>query len=488
MPPRQQAPPAQPSQQRPPIGPVVAGVASAAAARKVAAVPPQTAKAALEAFLKTLEAAFALRLPTLPAAIIAVIRKRYETITVAQAKGIAAVELAREREFQRRALERVRRDLPEILRIEDPVERQRQINALLEREAHYGRLREQALHGRVLARAEQEIIRTVSPEGAFWRLSPLTDGRHTPDCIAMANKPWPWSVLKLVHPPLHLNCPCTLHPIGEAVSRGWMTANAPIGTVADARAILGDYPQHGIARDHLEEGRFAELLHPRDRSGRWRDLPGRKNWGALADAIGVPESRPRGVSGQMARAIGEQLDNFAYNGIRAVYRPDLGGSERVSVKFFADADNAGFAQLDVLGDRLELARVFLHDDHQGQGFGSAFTMEAFDAARQQGLTAASLDTVAIGGYAWARAGFVWDEHSSAAALSRQAEADGKFAWIEHVWGEDVAAGLTRFMDTEPSEFEIAMWGREHAIDDPGGKIWPGKAVLLDAQWSGRLEL
>jgi hypothetical protein len=52
----------------------------------------------------------------------------------------------------------------------------------------------------------------------------------------------------------------------------------------------------------------------------------------------------------------------------------------------------------------------------------------------------------------------------------------------------VAAGLVRFMDTEPSEFEIAMWGREHAVDDPSGKLWPGKALLLDAQWSGRLEL
>lgn len=984
MPPREQAPSAQP-QQRPPIGTVVAGVA----AYRAGQVPPAAAKAAVAAVVKAIEAAFALRLPLLPAAIIGAIREVYAEIPEEDARRIARIEIAREREFQRRTIQRVREDLFEALKIGDPKLRGERIQAILDREARYGRMREEALHARAVARAEQEILKTTSPQGAFWRLSDLTAGNHTADCIAMANKFWPWRVLDVLHPPLHLNCPCTLHTKAEAIARGWMTERGVVDEstgMARARRIMRAYPEHSIARRELFEGRFDEVkhprsrvgrfidrlglpaykvggavrdsllgrvpkdedyvmiakpdeiadrvraaggrpdelivrdrvvgirayhadlpaegveiapprierstgpsrhdfeivphpgldtggvstaqmliddavrrdftlnalyedptsgraidptgtgrddltagllrttspesfrddplrmlrairfvaqfgfnlapeteaqasehagtitnltrkgvsdtavkelnktlmgdhvgkalrtardtgvlqsflpelapivgwdqrsryhdltldehtfsvvenaaaahaplevrlaalfhdagkpqvawegkdgflhfygapendnvaheragaeialaaltrlnypqavrdkvvrlvqehmvplaaakkanaarrfraqvgpdlvepllmlrradvtakgedaaddsesmldafaervrsevgsptsvrdlevggddlkaigypegpeigqalekllhevisnpklndrewllrraaalrlaeadfdaaLHPRDRRGRFRDVPfvtarerldwataGPRSFGAIADAVEIPESRPLGVTGRIAKAIGERLDGFEYGGIRATYVGAFGGIERVGMRFFTSGEEeVGYSQMSVAGDHIHLDRLYLEEDHRGRGFGSAFTMELLDTLRERGIERLTLETADIGGYAWARAGFLFDGYSSGKSVLHNAMQMGRVDRIEEAWGGEIAGDLKRFIeDEERSEYEIAMWGREYAQEDSYfGRVWPGKMLMLHAQWEGALDV
>jgi predicted ABC-type ATPase len=132
-------------------------------------------------------------------------------------------EQAREREFLRRQRVRMTRDLPEALREADPGRRQERIDKLLARERHYMRLREEALTARAHSAVESLDIEEASPEGAFWMLSD-TAKHHTPGCIAMAGKFWPWRVLReVIHPPVHPGCPCYLLTLDEAVARGLMT-------------------------------------------------------------------------------------------------------------------------------------------------------------------------------------------------------------------------------------------------------------------------
>lgn len=168
----------------------------------------------------------------------------------AELRELARREARYEQEFQRKAIERLRRDLPRALAVADPEGRRAAVEAVLAREKRYVQQREEAMITRSLAAADLRYLRQLSPEGAYWRLSPFVV-EHTLDCLAMGEKFWPWSVLDKTHPPMHHGCPCSLTGLGEAVGLGLMTPDqVPDPKDAELRArILLDQ-----AKAAMEEG------------------------------------------------------------------------------------------------------------------------------------------------------------------------------------------------------------------------------------------
>lgn len=130
-------------------------------------------------------------------------------------------ELKRERAFQRKMEQRIRRDLPAALQEDDPDKRRERVQKLMLREQRYVGMRVQAMHDRALARGEHLAVKEASPAGAYWWLNP--DVRHhTPGCLMLGHKFWPWPLLEEMSPPVHAGCRCELLTLGEAVDRGYM--------------------------------------------------------------------------------------------------------------------------------------------------------------------------------------------------------------------------------------------------------------------------
>ncbi|HXJ65201.1 MAG TPA: 2'-5' RNA ligase family protein, partial [Actinomycetota bacterium] len=68
----------------------------------------------------------------------------------------------------------------------------------------------------------------------YWALSPNVMN-HTPDCVALAGKFWPWPVIEAVGPPpRHHGCACSLYTLDEAVERDWMDTDQANVDVHDA--------------------------------------------------------------------------------------------------------------------------------------------------------------------------------------------------------------------------------------------------------------
>ena len=155
----------------------------------------------------------------------------YPERTPAEIDDLARKELGFEKEFQRKMLERLERDLPKALAIPDADERRAAVEAILRREARYLAMREEAMTDRAVARTERLAARDASPAGAYWHLSPFVK-EHTPDCVALAGKFWPWEFLDEVAPPLHHGCRCQLLTLKDAVERGYMTLDQ-IGDAAE---------------------------------------------------------------------------------------------------------------------------------------------------------------------------------------------------------------------------------------------------------------
>lgn len=132
-----------------------------------------------------------------------------------------------EREFVRKKLERLRRDLPVALALANPQQRAEAVRRILARERRYDNMRQEATVNRAHARLELEHLRELSPQGAYWHMSPYVR-EHTLDCIAMGDKFWPWDVLDSIHPPLHHGCACTLFGFTEALERGFIRGEQDI--------------------------------------------------------------------------------------------------------------------------------------------------------------------------------------------------------------------------------------------------------------------
>lgn len=175
------------------------------------------------------------------------------------------VALAREREleaiYQRRARERIRAALNLATTGRDASARTAATESAFRREKNYARQRALASGARVFASISQQALEEQSPLGAFWRLGIAKD--HTPDCVAMAGKFWPWEVLRRIHPLLHVGCQCALYSYGEAIAAGWMTP-AAVMDLETARRLASPVIDW-VERQHAQENEaLAELLLRRE--------------------------------------------------------------------------------------------------------------------------------------------------------------------------------------------------------------------------------
>ena len=205
-----------------------------------------------------------------------------------------------------------------------------------ERERQIMEARQHAMLERGQAAIERTYLRVLSPQGAFWSMSPHVK-EHTLDCLVMGGKFWPWKVLDEIHPPLHHGCPCVLYGLDEALQRGLMTpadvpkdddlalrrarrdiarALKPRGRAQRAVRAMGsgqrrreppppdpavDLVLSGLLQEtglpigwELLEASYTDHLHPRDRVGRWvRKLgfPSYKVGGTVRDNLIGRESK-----------------------------------------------------------------------------------------------------------------------------------------------------------------------------------------------------
>lgn len=155
-----------------------------------------------------------------------------EAVADAEITAAAQLEIEREREFLTNMRKRLERDIPDALKQADPVSA---VNAILEREQRYMEQHDDAAAARVHATVRRGLVKRVSPEGAFWMMSPAVR-EHTPDCIAMAAVGWwPWSVLDAIHPPVHTGCQCDLLTKDQAIGMGYLEMDFEPMPEAEAR-------------------------------------------------------------------------------------------------------------------------------------------------------------------------------------------------------------------------------------------------------------
>lgn len=183
-------------------------------------------------------------------------------------------ERAFEREFRRKMRKRLEADLPEVLAETDPEKRADKLAKIFKREMRYTAMREEAILSRAMGAIEADMLQTLSPKGAYWKLSPHVK-EHTLDCLAMGEKFWPWSVLRKVQPPLHYGCPCYLLGLDEVVEMGLMSedqvpdesdARARYGRIADKIDDLRDLGEAAI--DELYEAAYENLTESPVRGAR----------------------------------------------------------------------------------------------------------------------------------------------------------------------------------------------------------------------------
>ena len=166
------------------------------------------------------------------------LRSQFPDRPEAETDRIAREEMSREARFVANQRNRLERDLPGAFRVADAEQRRLLVTRILEREKRYAEAHSRARLTRAVAAVEREILKELSPEGAFWWLSPDVK-EHTADCVAFGFKFWPWSVLDKVHPPTHYGCACRLFSLDEAIAAGWMTVDmVPDPEDAERRAAL----------------------------------------------------------------------------------------------------------------------------------------------------------------------------------------------------------------------------------------------------------
>lgn len=176
---------------------------------------------------------------------------------------LAAEEQQRAQDFRRRALDRLKRDLPTALAVPDQAQRQEAVYAVLDRESRFVAMRAEAMATRSVAAADRVILREQSPTGAFWLLGKGVV-RHTNGCLVLSGKYWPWAVLNRVHPPRHPGCVSSLVGYHDAVERGLMHPG-DVPDVADAvRSASGIVMETEAADAVLADLRRQELAALRE--------------------------------------------------------------------------------------------------------------------------------------------------------------------------------------------------------------------------------
>lgn len=333
-----------------------------------------------------------------------------------------ALEAKRELVFEAKAKARVEAGMRLATKVKDESARAAAINAVLRREQIIAKQRARASAERVLASAELEELRRVSPQGAFWKLG--IRRTHTADCRAMAGRFWPWAVLNEVHPLLHPECGCELHSLGEAIAEGWMSAGdipteaaalrlaAPVIAhvraekaeaerlygleesaghelaIREALAETGTIPIADLAASPLRADlELRERFNPaerRDRTGKWtkgiQQVSGSAFHDAITKAMGA-DDRGLFLSPYSKSEYGKMrcfttADGKAGGALKSV----KGGKEIVSVFRAADGEKGSGAKvlhrlISEGGDRLDCLGEGLRSLYESLGFKVTETME-----------------------------------------------------------------------------------------------------------------
>jgi len=170
------------------------------------------------------------------------------------------LEDAYEDEFRKRSAGRLRTAVGIGVKAPDTSARQAALESAVRREQNYSRQRAMAAGERVFAAIDREVLREESPQGAFWILGPTVE--HTPDCVALNGKFWPWAVLERLAPPLHVGCKCRLLSYGEALSSGRMGAGG-VPSEAEAMSLAAPILSY-VEKHHGHELAIAEELELRE--------------------------------------------------------------------------------------------------------------------------------------------------------------------------------------------------------------------------------
>jgi hypothetical protein len=193
-----------------------------------------------------------------------------------EVEALIVEEQDREAAFAEGQALRIARDVGTALGIADPKVREQAVRIIMDREERFARWRSVAMAARSFAAVERRRLRRDSPQGAFWELDPTVQ-EHTPGCLFMGGRFWPWKVLDRVHPPRHGGCPCRLRGYRDAIAAGLMRA----GDVPNVRdAVKAAAPiimemEHGVTPSAEEFELWGQLVErgmasPEDLYEAWR--------------------------------------------------------------------------------------------------------------------------------------------------------------------------------------------------------------------------
>jgi hypothetical protein len=268
--------------------------------------------------------------------------------------------------------------------------------------------------------------------------------------------------------------------------------------------------------EELQEAHFIEWLHPRGRGGEWITSGIHHHTSAPEPGVAKPAA-PRVGESFTGEDFAKAMDGFQHAGIVAVRSgrtktQNLYGEVWLNLQKVGEIEPVGLARVtlkppNLRGERhAELSNIYLRGSEQGNGFGAAFTNHFLGTLRDAGVDKADVEAVSVGGYAWARRGFVWTGNKQAVQKQILADAkkDGRWKQIASRATEQTMTELERKLTAGEfgSEAELAGWGLDHwwwetpperhdystGTGPPKTRNWPGKELMIGSHWKGELDL
>ena len=147
--------------------------------------------------------------------------------------------------------------------------------------------------------------------------------------------------------------------------------------------------------------------------------------------------------------------------------------------------DAGYLIVDVSPDgRSVWHSLKIDEEFQDQGFVTRYLGRTFEEYKRLGVERVLLETGDVGGYAWARAGFRFADPTARRELVKSIRSQLTLYGRPYRWDKSVFDEFDRVLADQNFEpIDLAMVGRK-----PGEKNWPGKDILLGAQWRGVMDL
>ena len=261
--------------------------------------------------------------------------------------------------------------------------------------------------------------------------------------------------------------------------------------------LFDEYLGH---KGKLEESFFDAVLHPRGRRGQW------------VDAINHAETahpEPMAHEDFTGEDFAQALSGFSHGGITAMRgnRTDvqnLYGDVWLHLHRPGQPSPVGLVRVvlkppDHRGVRTAIIEnTFLRESEQNRGFGRAFTDHLFQTLKDGHVDRIALEAISVGGYSWARRGFVWDGDHAAEQrrILQDAKNDGRWDRIKDWPGADELE--RKLLAGEfSSEAELAAYGQSRWTevaqpqDQMRGYTQPerertrlGKELLIGSRWKG----